>query len=64
MKRPSGRPSLSKTRVNLAIGEKLADAAKIHAENAEMTFSELVAHLLRKEIDSPTVFICIKNRKS
>ncbi|MEI6323631.1 MAG: DUF6364 family protein [bacterium] len=54
MERPrSGRPQLSKTRVNLALGEKLVVAAKAHADRAEMTLSELVAYLLRRASPSP-----------
>jgi hypothetical protein len=53
----SGRPGLSKTRVNLALGEKLVAASKAHAEKAEMTLSELVAYLLRREISDPTVVL-------
>jgi len=58
MKRSSsGRPPLSKTRVNLALGEKLVVAAKAHADRAEMTLSELVAYLLRREISDPTAVL-------
>ena len=58
MKRSSsGRPPLSKTRVNLALGEKLVVAAKAHADRAEMTLSELVAYLLRREISEPTTVL-------
>jgi hypothetical protein len=56
-RRRSGRPQLSKTRVNLALGEKLVVAAKAHADRAEMTLSELVAYLLRREISEPTTVL-------
>jgi hypothetical protein len=56
-RRRPGRPSLSKTRVNLALGSKLVEAAKAHADRAEMTLSELVAYLLRREISDPTVVL-------
>jgi len=58
MKRSSsGRPPLTKTRVNLALGEKLVAASKAHADRAEMTLSELVAYLLRREISEPTAVL-------
>ena len=57
MKRNTGRPAMTKSRVNLALGEKLVVAAKAHAERAEMTLSELVAYLLRREISDPTVVL-------
>lgn len=53
----SGRPSLPKTRLNLALGKQLAEAAKAHAAQAEMNLSELVAYLLRREIAEPTVVL-------
>ena len=56
-RRRAGRPSLSKTRVNLALGDKLVAAAKSHADRAEMTLSELVAYLLRREIAEPTAVL-------
>ena len=56
-RRRSGRPQLTKTRVNLALGEKLVVAAKAHADRAEMTLSELVAYLLRREISEPTTVL-------
>ncbi len=48
---------MSKKRVSLALGEKLTAASKAHADKAEMTLSELVAYLLRREISDPTVVL-------
>jgi len=58
MKRENaGRPQMSKTKVNLALGEKLTAASKAHADKAEMTLSELVAYLLRRELAEPSVVL-------
>jgi hypothetical protein len=54
MKRSTGRPQLAKVKVNLALGPQLAAASKLHAEEAEMSLSELVAYLLRRELSQPT----------
>jgi hypothetical protein len=54
MKHRTGRPPLSKVKVNLALGPQLATASKLHAEEAEMSLSELVAYLLRRELAQPT----------
>ena len=54
MKRSTGRPALAKVKINLALGPQLAAASKLHAEEAEMSLSELVAYLLRRELSQPT----------
>lgn len=54
MKQSTGRPQLAKVKVNLALGPQLAAASKLHAEEAEMSLSELVAYLLRRELSQPT----------
>jgi hypothetical protein len=48
---------MTKTKVNLALGEKLTAASKAHADKAEMTLSELVAYLLRRELAEPSVVL-------
>ena len=48
---------MSKTKVNLALGEKLTAARKAHANQAEMTLSELVSYLLRRELAEPSVVL-------
>ena len=53
----TGRPQMSKTKVNLALGEKLTAASKAHANQAEMTLSELVSYLLRRELAEPSVVL-------
>ena len=53
----AGRPPMTKTKVNLALGEKLTAASKAHADKAEMTLSELVAYLLRRELAEPSVVL-------
>lgn len=62
MKRNTGRPAMTKSRVNLALGEKLVVAAKAHADQAEMTLSELVGYLLRRELADPSVLLTDKKR--
>jgi hypothetical protein len=43
-----------KVRINISIGAQLHEKAKKYAESREMDFSELLAVLLRKELENPT----------
>jgi hypothetical protein len=44
-----------KTRINISIGAKIHAAAKKYAAARDMDFSELLAYLLRREMESPSV---------
>lgn len=45
----------TKSRINVTIGPGLHDASRRYAEDREMSFSELIAYLLRRELSSPSI---------
>ena len=48
--KPTGKPDLHKVNVTITLGPRLAAAGKAHAIEQEMSFSELVSLLLRREL--------------
>ena len=45
----------TKSRINVTIGPGLHDASRRYAEDREMSLSELLAYLLRRELSSPSI---------
>jgi len=55
--KPHKKPDLNKVNVTLTIGPKLSAASKLYARENEMSFSELVALLLRRELATPSISV-------
>lgn len=53
-----------KTRINISIGEKIHSAAKKYAAARDMDFSELLAYLLRRELETPSISAIGESPKS